>query len=414
MPPPYGPPPFGPPRLPWPAPLPPQRVVQTLTRRNWIWVVGVTAVVAALVGAGAGLWVGLGSQQTVVESYFPNKSVLAHPADVQGILAKVEPAVVSIDTTVFTGGSGTVGQVVEGAGTGMILTPTGEVLTNDHVVAGASTVTVTLFGQTKALSAHVIGTDPSQDLALVQVDGQQDLPTVKLGNSGTTRVGDDVLAIGNALALQGGPTVTEGIVSATGRTLSAKAEFSNTTENLSGLLQTDAAINPGNSGGPLVNSSAEVIGMNTAVAESGSGNAPAQAIGFAIAIDTIKPQLTGLTAGGTGGAGGGASPSGGGSSTSAAYMGVVVENVSPQVAKQQHLTPTSGALVAGLSKGGPADKGGVKVGDVIVSVDGAAVSDVSSLVKDIAAHAPGDKVTVGLYRGTQRSTVSVTLGSAPG
>ncbi len=217
--------PYGPPRLPWPAAPPPQRVVQTLTRRSWVWVVAVTAVVAAVIGAAAGLWVGLGSQQTVVEKYFPNKSVLVHPTDVQGVLAKVEPAVVSIDTTVFTGGTGTTGQEVEGAGTGMILTPAGEVLTNNHVVAGASTVTVTLFGQTKALPAHVIGTDPSEDVALVQIEGQHGLPTVTLGNSDGAQVGDDVVAIGNALALQGGPTVTEGIVSATGRTLSAKGRL---------------------------------------------------------------------------------------------------------------------------------------------------------------------------------------------
>jgi len=382
-----------------------------LNRRDWIAVVAATAIIAGLIGAIVGVLAGMGSQQTVVEKYFPNKSELAHPIDIQGVLAKVEPAVVSIDTTVYTGGTGDNSQLVEGAGSGMILTPTGEVLTNNHVVAGANTVTVTLFGQTKALTAHVIGTDPSQDVALVQIDGQHDLPTVHLGDSNTALVGDDVVAIGNALALQGGPTVTAGIVSAKNRSLSAQADFSNAMENLNGLLQTDAPINPGNSGGPLADSHGDVIGMNTAVAESGSGNAPAQNIGFAIAIDSIKPLLVGLQHGGTGGVRGGvpAQPV-----SHTAYMGVVVENVTPQLAQQQHLTPTSGAFVSGVSPGGPADKAGIKQGDVIVSIGGHSVSNVTQLVKEIRVHPPGTTVPVVIYRGPTKMTVSVTLSNEPG
>jgi S1-C subfamily serine protease len=387
-------------------------VIQTLTRRTWIWVVSATAIVAAVIGAAVGVVSGIGVQQTVIEKFFPNQSVLAKPADIQAILARVEPSVVSIDTTVYTGGTGDSGQLVEGAGSGMILTSTGEVLTNNHVVAGATTVTVTLFGQTKARTAHVIGTDPSQDVALVQIDGAHNLPTVQLGNSTHTLVGDAVIAIGNALALQGGPTVTNGIVSATGRSLSAQADFSNATENLTGLLQTDAPINPGNSGGPLVDSAGQVIGMNTAVATSSQGNAPAQNIGFAIAIDTIKPLVSGLLTGGTGGTHGGVTPPAGNSHTS--YIGVVVENVTPAVAKKQNLTPTSGALVSGLTPGGPADTAGIKVGDVLVAVNGSHVAGVSALVKDIQAHPPGTKVSVGLYRGAKQMTVTVTLGAEPG
>jgi serine protease Do len=259
----------------------------------------VAAIVCTLRGGGVGGVVGAlvagHSQQTIVEDFSPNSPALAKPADVQAILAKVEPAVVSIDTTgVRRGGE------VEGAGTGMILTADGEVLTNDHVIAGASSVTVTLFGQTIPLPAKVIGTDPTQDLALLQIEGQHGLPTVELGDSNQALVGDGVLAIGNALALSGGLTVTEGIVSSKDRSLTTTNEITGRTENLSGLLQTDAAINSGNSGGPLVNSLGQVIGMNTAVAESTQGNAPAQNIGFAIAIDTIKPLLAGLRVGGIG------------------------------------------------------------------------------------------------------------------
>ncbi len=415
--PPYGAHPYG--MAAWPPAPPPQRVVQTLTRRNWVWVVGVTAVVAALVGAGVGLWVGLDRQQTVVEKYFPNRSVLAHPTDVQGVLAKVEPAVVSIDTTQFTGGtaSGTGSGEVEGAGTGMILTPDGEVLTNNHVVAGASAVTVTLFGQTKALGAHVIGTDPTQDVALVQIDGAHGLPTVALGDSDSTQVGDDVVAIGNALALQGGPTVTEGIVSAVGRSLSARSDVSGVDEHLSGLLQTDAPINPGNSGGPLVDSQAQVIGMNTAVAQSGGGNAPAQDIGFAIAINTIKPLLPGLLTGGTGGAGATKPGSGAGAGATAGaapYLGVVVENVTATTARAHGLSTTSGALVVGLAKGGPAADAGIRTGDVIVTVDGAAVADVAALVKDSGGPLARRHRHDRRRPGGRRSMLPVTLTNPPG
>ncbi len=257
---------------PYPSPYagpPPVPVVRhTLQRRTWVWVVVVSAGLAALIGALVGAEVGTNSQQTIVKQFFPNTSALAKPQDVQEILARVEPAVVSIDADSNGGGSSAGGDVVESAGTGMILTPDGQVLTNNHVVDGATSVTVTLFGQTNALPAHVVGTDPGNDLALVQIDQASGLPTVTLGNSSQTRVGDSVLAIGNALALAGGPTVTEGIVSAEDRSLSAVND-SGQTENLTGLLQTDAAINPGNSGGPLVDSSGKVIGMNTAVASRG-------------------------------------------------------------------------------------------------------------------------------------------------
>ncbi len=166
-------------------------------------------------------------------TFAPNHSVFAHPQDVQEVLAKVEPAVVSIASESGSSGSSAGGDFVQAAGSGMIITPDGEVLTNNHVIAGASSVTVTLFGQTKALSAHVLGTDPTDDLALVQIDHASGLPTVVFGDSSQTQVGDSVLAIGNALALAGGPTVTEGIVSAENRSLSAENDTGQT-ENLSG------------------------------------------------------------------------------------------------------------------------------------------------------------------------------------
>jgi S1-C subfamily serine protease len=283
--------PFYPPAATLPAPATGRR---GLTARNWVGVVALSSVLAALAGGGVGYLAARHGQQTIVESFSPNAPGFAKPADVQAVLAKVEPAVVSISTTGVKRG----GTVVEGAGTGMILTSDGQVLTNDHVIAGANSVTVTLFGQSDPLPAKVIGTDPNQDLALIQIEGQHGLPTVDLGDSNRALVGDSVLAIGNALALSGGLTVTEGIVSSKDRSLTTTNDVTGLTENLSGLLQTDAAINSGNSGGPLVNGFGQVIGMNTAVAESTQGNAPAQNIGFAIAIDSIKPLLPGLRAGG--------------------------------------------------------------------------------------------------------------------
>jgi len=392
-------------------PQPSPRVVRhTLTRRTWMWVVILTAVLAGLAGGLVGAAVGVGSQRTVVESFFPNQSALVHPQDIQAVLAKVEPAVVSIDSQSGGSGGSAGGDFVEAAGSGMILTADGEILTNNHVVSGATSVTVTLFGQTRALSAHVVGTDPGNDLALVQIDHASDLPTVTLGDSSRTRVGDSVLAIGNALALAGGPSVTDGIVSAENRSLSAQND-SGQTENLTGLLQTDAAINPGNSGGPLVDAQSQVVGMNTAVASSRSGNAPTQNIGFAIAVDSVKPLLAQLRHGGTGGTGGSApqvAPV-----ANSAYIGVTVGPVTPALQQQDHLTPSTGALVLSVQPGSPAQKAALRVNDVIVAFNGAAVQRPEDLTAAIHPLKPGDRTTVGIYRGSSRLTVAVTLGPRP-
>jgi putative serine protease PepD len=206
----------------------------------------------------------------------------------------VEPGVVSIETSSYvSNGRGFFGSgQVKGAGSGMILTSDGQVLTNYHVVEGASTIKVTVFGQTQAHTAVLVGANQAADVALLQMQGVSGLPTVELGDSDAAQVGDDVVAIGNALALAGGPSVTEGIVSAKDRTLSGNGS------TLSGLIQTDAAINPGNSGGPLVNSTGQVIGMNTAVIEdAGSDGAVAQNMGFAIGINRIKPLIDQIRAG---------------------------------------------------------------------------------------------------------------------
>jgi len=230
----------------------------------------------------------------------------------------------------------------------------------------------------------LVGADPADDVALVKIKGASGLPTVQLGDSDAAKVGDDVVAIGNALALAGGPTVTEGIVSAKDRTLAGQGS------DLAGLIQTDAAINPGNSGGPLVNSSGQVIGMNTAVIEdAGSNGAVAQNIGFAIGINRIKPLIENIRSG---------------KSTTTPTAGNGFLGVSTQTSDQ-------GAVVVDVSAGSPADTAGLQQGDLITKVDGTSVSSSDQLVTAIRGHKAGDRVKLTIERGGATSTVSVTLGA---
>jgi putative serine protease PepD len=252
-------------------------------------VVAVCAAVAALsFGAGAlgGIVVGDDHSPTVVRPASAQPASLAlggQSLDVSNVLARVEPSVVSVDTTI-TQRQGPFVQQGEGAGTGIVIDADGTVLTNAHVVADATSITVTVAGETKARRATVITSDADRDLALLKVSDTAGLVAAPLGASSDVAVGDQVVAIGNALALEGGPTVTEGIVSALGRTIQTEHG------TLRGSIQTDAAISSGNSGGPLVNARGQVIGMNTAVAAS-TGTVNASNIGFAISIDAIRGFL---------------------------------------------------------------------------------------------------------------------------
>jgi putative serine protease PepD len=266
------------------APRAPARPAKPWSRRLAVATAAVGVVAVAGLGGVLGAGLALERHSTTVGAASAAGTVGTRPSDyvtpgdTASILAAVEPAVVLIRTELARFGSGG----VSGAGTGMILTSDGEVLTNAHVVNGASRITVTLNGETKTRSAHLLAADTANDVALIQIDGVSGLPTVTLGDSSTSEVGDDVIAIGDALDLENGFTVTEGIVSALNRSIDAEGE------SLSGLLQTDAAINSGNSGGPLVNAGGQVIGMNTAVAGD------AQNIGFAIPVDRLKTEIAQL------------------------------------------------------------------------------------------------------------------------
>lgn len=263
----------------------------------------IVVVASALVGAGAALGVARGTgwgEHTTIRQVVGNTSVIAgRPADIQTILARILPSVVSISarsTRVTPYFGQWYGSTVVASGTGIVVTRDGEVVTNAHVVAGATSITVTLNGSSTALPATLVGAAADHDLALLRVTGSADLTPATFGDSASTQVGDGVLAVGYALGLAGGPTVTDGIISATGRSVSTETATGQAV-TLSDMLQTDAAISSGNSGGPLVNASAQVVGINTVVAAS-NGSTTAQNIGFAISSETVRTLLPALQSGG--------------------------------------------------------------------------------------------------------------------
>ncbi len=393
---------------------PPARPAEGSSGRRapgWLW--AVVSLAAALLGAVIGGGIVEASNHrassTTVKEISAGPALLNGTTNVESVIAKVLPAVVSIDATspapssqsIFGGGGS--GGVQEDQGTGMIITSNGEVVTNNHVIAGATTITVTLFGSLKALPATLVETDPTNDVALLQITNASNLPTVAYGNSDNVQVGDAVVAIGNALGLSAGtPTVTQGIISAKGRTVQASNSTGSGTETLTNMFQTDAAINPGNSGGPLVDSSGKVIGMNTAVAAGADGTSQAQNIGFAIPANKIGQLLPSLRNKSV------PNPATSGS----AYLGVSLETLTPQLRSQYNFVPTQGAVVLQVQSGSPAEVAGLQQGDVITSFDGKAVTSADQLASDIQGDHPGKSVTIGIYRGQSQETVTATLGSA--
>ncbi|MGP8059381.1 MAG: S1C family serine protease [Acidimicrobiales bacterium] len=361
------------------------------------------AVVAALIGGAVGAIVtwaagtngsGTTSTLTIREGKAtPGAATISGNVSIPKLVDEVLPAVVSID--VKNDGD-------EDQGTGMIISPNGEVITNNHVVAlaeGGGTITVTESGTTKAQPATLVGADPSKDAALLQIKGASGLPTITFGNSNKLVVGDGAIAIGNALGLAAGtPTVTQGIISALGRTVTAGDETSSATETLTDMIQTDAAINPGNSGGPLIDSSGQVIGMNTAVAGTASDGSSAQNIGFAIPASSIVALLGELQKGGTINSGGG-------------VLGVDVTTLTPQLQQQYGFTPSQGAVILSVLPGSPADSAGLQQGDVIVGIDSNPVNSATQLQSVLSKTKPGQTVQVAFYLGSLKQTKPITLES---
>ncbi len=306
---------------------------------------------------------------------------------VSDVLKAVEPAVVALSTQQQIDSNSFFGiDPSQGAGTGIVLTNDGYILTNAHVIEGAATIKVT-FSDRKVRSATVVGRDRERDIALVKVDGAKNLPTARLGSSKASAVGDQVLAIGNALALPGGPTVTTGIVSAIDRDIEAD------NGTLEGLIQTDAAINPGNSGGPLVNARGEVIGMNTAILRNTNN------IGFSIAIDRIKPIVDKLRKG----------EKDNGPRT---FLGVKTQTMDETIRQQFNLSVAKGALVVEVTVGSPADNLGLRPGDVITKFGGEKIAKSERLGELVRGNKPGVEVRVEWVRDSRTLSGAVALGSA--
>lgn len=343
----------------------------------------VGALVAALILGVVALWPSGGGTDDVAAGTTPVTSASGPVPriDVLAVLGNVEPSVVSIQTT-----SGIIdGQA--GAGTGIILTADGLALTNAHVVGGLPDIQVGIFDGTQA-EARLVGSFPEEDIALIQIDGRDDLIPAELGSSDALQVGSEVIAIGNALNLGGRPTVTLGIVSALNRRLEAEGI------SLQGLIQTDAAINPGNSGGPLVNAAGQVVGVNTAIIGD------AQSIGFAIAIDQVKPLIEEIRAGG--GEVRGDQP----------FLGVNTTDVAteaPALLEENDVTVDEGAYVRSVVADSGAEEAGVRAGDVIVAIDGTDTPDSASIGEVVRASDVDDVITLTIRRGDETLELDATL-----
>lgn len=296
------------------------------------------------------------------------------PIDVFAVASAVAPSVVTISADV-SGGFDT----GEAVGTGVIVSAEGEILTNAHVVGGASEVRIRLAGNTEPIVAELVAADPGNDLALLRVDIDKPLPAVQFAPPDDIRLGDDVVAIGFALDLDGEPTVTRGIISALNRTLAVPEGGA-----LDGLIQTDAAISSGNSGGPLVNARGEVVGINTAVARGGLDVA-ASNVGFAISSEEVLQVLEQLRDGGS-------RPEG--------LLGI---GVLPRSDGGQ------GAIVSEVVEGSPAAVAGLELGDVVVEVDESVITGSTGVVAAIRDRSPGDQVDVVVIRDGELVTLAVTL-----
>ncbi len=303
--------------------------------------------------------------------------------DIQEVLAKVSPSVVSIET----GRAGQGGLYGAGAGSGVVISEEGLILTNNHVIESADAIKVSVDGN--EYEADLIGSEPTRDIALVRVRGKVQLSPATLGDTATLRVGDTVVAIGNALNLGETPTVTVGIVSAKGRTVETE------TDTLRDLIQTDAAINPGNSGGALVNTAGELVGINTA------GVRGAQNISFAIDINGVKAIIEDLK-------------QGKGEVTAQPFLGVgtvAVDELAAADREQLGVTADRGVVVTDVQAGSGAEAAGIEIGDVILTIDGKGIDATGDVRSAIVAHQPNDTITVVVERDGQETTLTATLGS---
>jgi S1-C subfamily serine protease len=382
----------------WPVSPPPASsegalAPRSLRRRRHHRAAGAAVIlVAALAGMGVGHVVfGASSADTA--------GTTSATLSVPQVQAKVDPALVDVVSTIDYGEG-------EAAGTGIVLTSSGEVLTNNHVVEGATSIKVTDIGNGKTYSASVVGYDASADVAVIKLQGASGLETATLGNSTTVAVGEGVIAIGNAGGTGGTPSAATGTVTALGQSITASDEVTGSDEQLAGMVETDADVQPGDSGGPLVNMSGQVLAIDTAGSstfrfqDAGSDNASGTD-GFAIPINdalSVAKQI------------------GSGKSSSSvhigasAFLGVEVASTS---AYSEFGTTTSGAAIVGVISGSPAAVSGLAAGDTVTSVGGHTVSSSSSLEEVMDRFHPGQKVTVNWvdqYGNPNKGTVALATG----
>jgi len=371
-----------------------------------------SAILGGVVAVGAvALLGGLDSGTTVVTETSAARSPGLAPVDSNGmsvnqIYERAASGVVRVNSTSnSTAATGLGTQQTSALGSGFVIDKTGHIVTNYHVVEGADVVTVS-FSNRDTVKADVVGTDPSSDIAVLRVNtAASALTPLPLGNSDAVEVGDPVVAIGNPFGLD--RTVTAGIVSALQRLITAPNRFT-----IDHVIQTDAPINHGNSGGPLLSSRGQVIGVNTQI-ETGDTATGNVGIGFSVPSNTVKDVVAQIIRTGR---------------VDHAYLGISGQAVTPDVADKYNLPVKAGVVIESVTNDSGADKAGLEGGktqvvvagetyvlggDIIVSFDGAKISSIEQLRDAVAAHKPGDRVTVVIYRDAKKTSVTVTLGRQP-
>ena len=420
----------------YPVPEPPRR-----SRGRHALGLTATAVVALAVGAGAGIGLSQGGSTPTGNATATSKTMLT----TSQIASRVDPGLVDVTSTLGYQGA-------TAMGTGIVLTSNGEILTNNHVVNGATSVSVRDIGNNKTYKATVVGYDESHDVAVLQLSGASGLTTASTGNSSTVKVGDNVVGLGNAGGAGGTPSVAAGTVTALNQSITASDEGSGSSEQLSGLLETNANIQPGDSGGPLVNSYGQIIGMDTAASSSGSqagngsggsgngfggsGSGFGDGSGSGFGGSGSEFGGSGSTGSGNTGSGNTGSSSSGQDSSTQGFaipidtaLSVASQIEAGQASSTVHIGATaflgleiassdqqdsSGVALAGAASGTPAATAGLGQGDVITSLGGQSVSTGTDIQNILVGHHPGDTISIGWTDSSGQShTATVTLASGP-
>lgn len=320
-----------------------------------------------------------------------NSTVTTEESSIAAVAEKVGPSVVSIVTSVNSQSIfGT--STRSGSGTGIIVSKDGYIMTNNHVIEGAKNVSVVDSDGRKYDNATVLGRDPLNDIAFLKIESDKEFKPIDLGDSSTIRIGQQVVAIGNALG-RFSNTVTSGIISGTGRPVTASSG-SGGAESLTDLIQTDTSINPGNSGGPLVNLAGQVIGINTAIVDGANG------IGFSIPINSTKGILAGILENGK---------------VERAFLGLNYITITPDIAREYDLSVNMGAYIYAadnnpIADGSPADKAGLKAKDIITKINNKQLGKQGALSSLLGEYRPGDKITITYLRDGKEQSTDVNLG----